>query len=209
MACAICQTRREKRHCPEVSGAICAICCGEQREETIDCPLSCEFLQLAHQHESLAKDPAGIPHPDISIPEDYVEKNSHILLLFQISILQAAIENNAIDYDIREALASLVQTYKTLGSGLYYEARPANPIAVAIVDAVQARIAEIRKVEDERGIHKLKDGDILMLLAFLAQVEYAFNNGRKRGRSFLLNMAAMLDTASEESEPDDSPLILS
>jgi hypothetical protein len=211
MACAICQTRREKRHCPGVNGEICAICCGEGREETVDCPLDCEYLQLAHQHESLAKDPEGMPYTDVSIPEGFIDKNYKLLLLFQIPILQAAIENKAFDSDVREALASLIQTYKTLGSGLYYESRPANPIAAAIVDGVQGRVAEIRKVEDERGLHKLQDNHILLLLVFLSQLAYALDNGRKKGRSFLANMAHMMDDAVADSpaNPEDPSLIIS
>jgi len=43
--------RKEKRFCPAVHGRICAQCCGEEREVTIDCPSECVYLQQAREHE--------------------------------------------------------------------------------------------------------------------------------------------------------------
>ena len=42
--------RRPKRFCPGVRGDICTICCGTEREITVDCPLDCVYLREAHQH---------------------------------------------------------------------------------------------------------------------------------------------------------------
>jgi len=51
LSCAICNVRKEKRFCPAVHGRICAQCCGEQREVTLDCPSDCPYLQQAREHE--------------------------------------------------------------------------------------------------------------------------------------------------------------
>src|SRR5258706_7292439 len=51
MACAICETRKAKRFCPAVHGRICALCCGTEREVTLDCPSACPYLQQARAHE--------------------------------------------------------------------------------------------------------------------------------------------------------------
>ncbi|MGH9554722.1 MAG: hypothetical protein ACRD2Y_02770, partial [Terriglobales bacterium] len=51
LSCAICETRTEKRFCPAVHGKICAVCCGTQREVTLDCPSTCPYLLQARQHE--------------------------------------------------------------------------------------------------------------------------------------------------------------
>ena len=211
MACAVCKTRREKRHCPGVEGEICTVCCGTEREETIDCPLDCEYLQLAHKRENLRKDPAGVPHRDFPIPENFLKKNFQLITLVQYEILRVALESNAIDFDIREALVGLVRTYQTLGSGLYYESRPSNPIAAAIFDRVQQRVAEMRKVENEQRLHKLLDSQLLAVFIFLERLEYAFNNGRKRGRGFMGSLyGALGEFAAPETEPaPSSPLIIS
>jgi hypothetical protein len=209
MACAICKTRREKRHCPGVQGEICTLCCGTQREETIDCPLDCEYLQTAHLYEDLSKDPAGMPNRDFPVPEDFVKKNAHLITVIQHAILKPALERNAVDFDIREALDGLVRTYQTLGSGLYYESRPSNSIAAAIFDGVQQRIEEIRKLETERGLHKLRDSEFLTVFVFLQQLEYVLNNGRKRGRSFLENLVDGIAQLGEEEQPASSSLLIS
>ena len=60
MACAICNERKEKRFCPAMHAKICAQCCGEQREVTLDCPSDCPYLQQAREHEKRrAKAPRG------------------------------------------------------------------------------------------------------------------------------------------------------
>jgi hypothetical protein len=208
MACAICKTRREKRYCPGVQGEICTLCCGTQREETIDCPLDCEYLQLAHEHEDLTKDPAGMPNRDFAIPKDFVHKNVELITAIELAILEAALERNAVDFDVREALEGLVRTYQTLGSGLYYESRPSNLMAAAIFDGVQQRVTEIRKLESEQGLHKLQNSQILTALVFLHQLEYALSNQRKRGRGFVASLYETMEQ-SLEAQPASSPLIIS
>ena len=63
MACAICETRRPRRFCPGVRGDICSICCGTEREVTVDCPLDCEFLQEARRHEKAPQPRSGADSP--------------------------------------------------------------------------------------------------------------------------------------------------
>lgn len=210
MACAICNIRREKRHCPGLPGEICAICCGEQREETIRCPFECEYLQIAHLHESReTRDPAGIPNADMRISREFLERNIELVVALQHALVASAFEHQAIDNDAKEALENLVRTYKTLGSGLVYESRPSNPIAAAIFDGVQKRVKEIRDLENERAVHKVQDSHVLSILVFLQQMEYAFNNGRKRGRAFLHNLGASIAEMARVQQQDKSSLIVS
>ena len=51
MPCALCRTRKEKRFCPAVHDRICAVCCGTEREVSLDCPGDCPYLQQARTHE--------------------------------------------------------------------------------------------------------------------------------------------------------------
>ena len=44
MACPICQKRKAKRFCPGKDESICPVCCGTEREVTIDCPGDCPYL---------------------------------------------------------------------------------------------------------------------------------------------------------------------
>ncbi len=208
MACVLCKTRREKRHCPGVHGEICAICCGEQREETIQCPLDCEYLREAHLREPLHRNTPDLPNRDYPIPADFVNKNLPLIVMFQKAILHVALERDAIDYDVREALEGLVRTYQTLGSGLYYESRPVNPIAAAIFDQVQTDVAELRRLEADKGLHKLLDSHVLTILIFLQRAEYGYNNGRKKGRCFLGEIETIIDETTARPKRESESLIV-
>jgi hypothetical protein len=210
MACAICNTRREKRHCPGVQGEICAICCGEQREETVSCPFDCEYLLVAREHEARQKkDPANFPNPEFRITNQFLQKNYLLVTSLQEAILASALRVQGVDNDVKEALEGLARTYKTLDSGLYYESRPTNPLAAAVFDAIQQRVAELRKEEGERGIHKILDSQIYQVLVFLHQMTYALNNGRKLGRHFLDNLRDVVRPHGGQSQPAASSLIVS
>jgi hypothetical protein len=187
MSCAICRTRRPRRSCPGVRGDICAICCGQEREVTVDCPFDCEYLQEARKHEPLAEiDPATMGNPDIRVTEESLEANSLLMLAIGGVVLEAALQTQAVDSDVREALASLIQTYRTLQKGLIYESMPTNPLAANLFREVQEMVAAFRQEETRRlGMTKTRDSDVLRGLVFFERLALNRNNGRPRSRAFL------------------------
>jgi hypothetical protein len=188
MACAICQTRRPKRFCPGVRGDICTICCGQEREVTVNCPLDCEYLQDSRRHDKpVPLDTENLPHPDIRVTEKLLDENEELVIFLSASLSKAAQEiPGATDFDIREALDALIRTYRTLQSGIYYETRPDNAVARDVFDAVQRIVADFRREEQQRtGMAKTRDADILLVLAFLQRLELDRNNGRRRSRAFI------------------------
>jgi hypothetical protein len=211
MACAICQTRRPRRLCPGVHGDICTICCGTEREVTVDCPLDCEYLREAHKHERPAPlDLDALPNQDLKVSEEYLREHEELLSVVALALAEAALSNPAIvDFDIREALDASIRTHRTMQSGLVYESLPANPLAAGLCRAVEAILAEYLRAEAERlGVHKTRETTILGLLVFLQHFELCYNNGRRRGRAFL---NALLDYYSPEpaaEAPKASSLIL-
>jgi hypothetical protein len=208
MACAICETRRPRRFCPGVRGDICSLCCGNEREVTVECPLDCEFLQEARKHD---KPPVigEIPNRDIEVPEKLLRENEHLLSFLSATILRTALETaGLVDYDVRDGLESLIRTYRTLNSGVYYESRPANPLALRIFAVVQEAIVEYRRAEQQQlGLTKTRDADILGLLVFLQHYELHQNNGRRRGRAFLDGLRQFY-APEPEGAPPASSLIL-
>ena len=106
MACAICETRRPRRFCPGVHGDICSICCGTEREVTVDCPLDCEYLREgAPAREARAPTGAEFPNRDIQVTEKLLRDNELLLTFLSDTIFRAAMEvPGAIDCDVREAL---------------------------------------------------------------------------------------------------------
>ena len=188
MPCAICHIRRPRRFCPGVRGDICSICCGTEREVTVDCPLDCEYLADARKHDRVTPaDPAAFPNQDIRVTEPFLQEHEDLLVFLGRQLLEAALATpGAVDYDVREALEALIRTYRSLQSGVYYETRPDNPLAAGIGQMLQVGAAEFRKRETEQlGMTKTRDADILAVLAFLQRLELDHNNGRKRGRAYL------------------------
>src|ERR1043165_6198271 len=90
MACAICETRRPRRFCPGVRGDICSICCGTEREVTVDCPFECEYLQESRKHhKSPDLDPAQVPNLDIRVSEKFLEERESLLAFLGTALLRA------------------------------------------------------------------------------------------------------------------------
>ena len=183
--CRICNKRRPRRYCPGVSGDICPICCGTEREVTVNCPLECSYLQDARLREKLPDvDPRTFPNADIRVDEEFLRRNEPLLILLASDIAKAALDESAYDSDVREALDGLVRTGRTLQSGLIYESRPDNLIAARIQAAVQDDLAKLRERAAEHG-QNIPDNAILGVSAFLQRLEIQHNNGRPKGRAFI------------------------
>lgn len=213
--CAICQIRKPRRECPGVHGEICTVCCGTEREQSIDCPLDCVWLHEAHEHERLTElDPALLPNQDIPVTEDFLHENEVLLAFLAVSVFEGAMESSgATDWDVREALEALIATWRTLQSGIYYETRPANIYAAGIASHVQASLERVRQKEiEEHGVSSIRDSAILGVLAFLQRLEYSNNNGRKRSRAFLDFLGGFYvppeENAVQNPAEPDKPLII-
>jgi hypothetical protein len=167
---------------------ICARCCGAEREVTVDCPLDCEYLREARKHEKLAPvDPEQVPNRDIRVSESFLEEHEPLTAFLGRAVANAAFTvPGAADRDVREAMEGLVQTYRTLQSGVVYETRPVNPLAAAIYDAAQSAVPEFRRREQgEFGMSRTRDADVLGVWVFLERLGLSNDNGRRRGRTFL------------------------
>jgi hypothetical protein len=192
------------------------VCCGKEREQSVDCPLDCTYLQDAHEHEKPPDfDPATLPNRDIEITEDFLEANQALLAFLCIAVFEGALQSpEATDWDVREAMEALIKTYRTLQAGLYDETLPANVFAAGIAAVVQTRLADLKEREAQvTGVTTIRDAAILGVLAFLQRLEYSHNNGRKRSRAFLdflrgFYVPSMESAEAEGLEPDEPRIIL-
>lgn len=188
MKCVICHQRTGKRLCPARNGYICTLCCGQEREVTIECPYECPHLEEAYRFQwHRLERPAEIAYKSHEVPERFVEEKQPLIATISVRLLQGAHEHPGIvDADLRAVIDALVRTYETRSSGLVYDTRPEGPFRGAIYEAVEKLTEEMRQAEtQQKGFATLRDGDVLKALVFLGRVAQAHDNGRPRGKSFL------------------------
>ena len=201
MSCPICEKRKAERFCPAKAEKICAVCCGKEREVTIDCPADCTYLIAAHRYESEhPRDiPANTPLLDETIPQNVIHTHQQLMAALAFSIAKfCAAQPAAVDNDILAAIEALAQTYKTLSSGLIYEKRPQAPLPGELYAALTTLLDEIKKQQAERGASgSLKDAEIFYLLIFLYRMALLRTNGRPRSRLFIEFLRGQFPEAPE------------
>jgi len=201
VSCPICEKRKAERFCPAKAEKICAVCCGKEREVSIDCPSDCAYLIAAHRYESdHPRDiPADTPLLDETIPKDVVHTHQQLMAALAFSIAKfCAAQPGAVDNDILAALEALAQTHKTLSSGLIYEKPPQAPLPRELYAALMAFIDEINKQQAERGASaSFRDTEIFYLLVFLYRMGLLRTNGRPRSRLFIEFLRGQFPEAPE------------
>ena len=90
------------------------MCCGTEREMTVDCPPDCEFLLEARKHDKpVPLDAAAIPNKDIHVTEELVAENEELVLHLADALVKAAEASpSVVDFDAREALEAAIRTYR-------------------------------------------------------------------------------------------------
>jgi hypothetical protein len=211
MECAICKQRSGKRFCPGVNGYICALCCGREREVSIDCPFECPHLQDAYRHQRpQAGPPPEIVYKNHEVSDDFVREHEDFVAQVAVTLLRAADAQGAVvDADLRAVLDALVRTYETISSGLIYETLPQSLAGTAIYRDIQKFVEDYRKEEAQRkGMVTLRDGDILKSLVFLGRTAQPYDSGRPRGRAFLAFLRRAFPVAAPAAGHRPSGLIV-
>jgi hypothetical protein len=201
VSCPICEKRKAVRFCPAKGEKICAVCCGTEREVTIDCPVDCSFLIAAHRYEDEHQRelPADTPLLDETIPSDIVHTQQQLMAALAFTAAKfCASHKEATDADVLAALQSLAETYKTLRTGIYYEKRPDAQLPRELYGALTAFITEVKQQQAERtGFSGIKDSDIFYLLVFLYRMGLLRTNGRPRSRRYIEFLRSQFPQAQE------------
>jgi hypothetical protein len=205
IVCPICEKRAPKRFCPAKGEKICAVCCGREREVTIDCPADCAYLVAAHRYESehrKAVTAEDLPYRDIQVRPDFVYEHWDLIRGLAAAILHFQIQNKELsDRDAVSATEALAETYRTLGTGIYYERPPDVPLARALYGQMAQFVGEFRKEQVARtGLATLKDSEIFQLLVFLLRIARQETNGRPRSRAFLSFLSTRFRLPAEEAK---------
>ncbi len=193
MPCALCHTRKEKRFCPAVHDRICAVCCGTEREVTLDCPSDCPYLQQARAHEK-PRSPAELAaagaelFPDVELTQQFTYQHEPLIAGLCSGLARVARADRQVrDRDAIAALANLARSYRRkVDSGLEYEAAPTDAGQMAITAEIHRMLDEYRALEQQHlGATRLRDSDVLRALVFLVRMAESRTSGRPRARAFL------------------------
>jgi hypothetical protein len=198
--CPICQKRKPERFCPAKAEKICAVCCGREREISIDCPPDCGYLLSAHRYENEhPRDlPADTPLLDLRIASDLVHTQGHFLSAIAFTIAKfCSLEPSATDPDVLAALCALAESYKTLASGIVYEQPPTVLVQRELYDALSTFLAEAKQNSGASSFGPIKDSEIFELLVFLFRMGLLRTNGRPRSRRFIEFLRGQFPGAQE------------
>ena len=211
MSCPICEKRKAARFCPAKGEKICAVCCGTEREVSIDCPSDCTYLIAAHRYEDQHQRslPEDTPLLDVKVSQDVIYTHQNVIsgLAFTAAKFSGA-HPATTDSDVLAALQALAETYKTLGSGIYYERPPDATIPRELYAALGQFLNESKQQADERtGSPPVKDSEVFSLLVFLYRMGLLRTNGRPRARRYLEFLRGQFP-AAPELKREDSRIIV-
>lgn len=201
MSCPICEKRKAARVCPAKGERICAVCCGTEREVTIDCPVDCSYLIAARRYEDEhpRQIPADTPLLDVNVPSDLIRTHQQVMsaLAFEVAKL-CAVNSSATDRDVLTGLEALAETYRTLMTGIYYEQQPVGQAPRELYAAIAAFLNDIKKQQAGRAdLARLKDSEIFHLLVFFYRMALLRTNGRSRSRRFIEFLRRQFPQAQE------------
>jgi hypothetical protein len=211
VSCAICEIRKEKRFCPAVHGRICAQCCGEQREVTLDCPSDCAYLLQAREHEKARSagdlDPASL-FLQIELGDQFLYEHEHLIMGLSFALSKVARADRAVnDRDLIAGISSLVRGYERLvNSGLVYEEPAQGLLPQAVAAELQNMVKEYREAEQKHtGYSRLRDSEVLKALVFLVRMAHGRTSGRPRSRAFVDFLGTQFpDKPSGLAAPEDA-----
>lgn len=206
MSCPICERRKPARYCPARGETICTICCGTEREVTLDCPHDCIYLLRAREQEEEHRSPvppAEMPFVGVELPTGILDLNRPLLAGMATTILAFAAEApRTSDPDVAASLGAVAETYRTLTSGLYYEKPPEGGPSRELYGRLREAVEQLKKDQLSRAaLPVVKERDVLYITVFLARVLRVRSNGRPRCRAFLDFLRAQFPVAAPaESE---------
>jgi hypothetical protein len=156
---------------------------------TIDCPSDCAHLVASRKNDMarLEVDWANLPFPESKFNRQFAETHGALLFDLDRAMCQfAADHRELVDTDIRAALQTLAETYRTQASGIIYEKPLDYALQRALYDNLKAALKDFREKEAQRvGMTTVRDSDIRDALIFLTQLCAVHENGRPKGRAYL------------------------
>jgi hypothetical protein len=209
--CTICEKRKPERFCPAKGEKICAVCCGREREVTIDCPIDCNYLIAAHRYEDehQRQIPADTPLLDVNLPNNLIQTHQQLMAALAFTIAKfCAAHSDATDSDVLASVQAFAETTRTLMTGIYYETQPEGLIRRELYAALTTLVTELKQKTAEQGRSAaLKDSDIFYLSVFLYRMGLLRTNGRPRSRRYVEFLRKQFPEA-QELKREESRIIM-
>lgn len=167
------------------------MCCGTEREVTIDCPSDCVHLIASRQHynERREVDWEQVPFQGRRIPHRVLDAREDLLLELTYAVCAFAQHDpSLVDSDVQVSFQALAETYQTLTSGIIYEKTPDHRLQRELYEQLKSTVAKYKEQEAEQVMvarGSLLDGDVRDALIFLTQLAAVRSNGRPKGRAFI------------------------
>lgn len=184
---------------------ICAPCCGEQREVSIDCPADCSYLAAAHRYEGARPaTPPQVPFPEVALDRFFLEDHQPLITGLALFLCRFAADHPEVrDPEVVAALDSLARAYQTLESGLYYEQPPENPAARALYAAANDYLKQFSQEKQQHTGTSLRPGEMLRAAVFFRRLAARESNARPLARKFLCFLQSQLpaETQPKRAEP--------
>lgn len=211
MPCPICEKRKPQRFCPARGDEICAVCCGAEREVSIDCPPDCTYLIASRNYDFQRKkiDWSKLPFPDVKPRSSFSREQAVLLdILAQVICEYAGKIPATVDTDVIASLQSLAEAHRTLSSGIYYEKPLDYRLQRDLYEELKFAIEEFRK-SAARGMNMVAvpEDDIRDALVSFTQMGAIRLNGRPKGRAFLENLRDNF-RPKESSKPASNLLVV-
>jgi hypothetical protein len=189
LACPICQKRKPQRFCPALAQDICSVCCGTEREVTIDCHADCPHLiaSRSYDFERRKFDWSKLPFADTKIPASFATGHPMLLRALGYEICVYARNNSlTVDTDVLASLQALAESYRTLSSGIYYERPPDYLLQRELYQGLKSAIEAYKnEVAHQGNLVGVRDSEIRDALIFFTQLGARFFNGRPKSRAYL------------------------
>jgi hypothetical protein len=207
--CPICEKRKAERFCPAKAERICAVCCGTEREVSIDCPSDCGYLAAAHRYEDRHPRslPADTPLLSVRLTADIVHTHQQLLSAIAFTVARfCSAEATAADPDVLAAIEALAESYRTLSSGIVYEKPPVIPVQKQLYNALSTFLTEMKQ-QGQSPVGTFKDSEVFHLLVFLFRMGLMRSTGRPRSRRFIEFLRGQFPGA-QELKKEESRIIV-
>ncbi len=166
----------------------------------IDCPSDCTYLQSGREYESRKPLRSGpvLPRTERLWQNDFIQAHSWIFVeMWRVLVESRQRLPEIVDADLQAALEALIQTYRTMEKGIYYESLPSQTYSRELYFGLKS---VLESDDQESGLHRLKTGTILDCLTFHKEMGEAVTLPRPRSRAFLDHLQEMYCKTTEGSK---------